>query len=386
MNRTSIGVGLVGAGFMCKAHSNAYKTIPYMFEDSCDIRLEAVCASRPSTAQAAQKRYGYRQAYSDYSQLVSDPSVDLVDICVPDALHVPSAAAAIKAGKHVLCEKPMALSGLEAAQLLQAAEKAGIVHAVAFNYRFLPPVRLAYEMIRRGELGKIHHIHVRYYQQSGADPMLPAEDVWYIGKVKSGVLQGIGTHAIDQARFLIGEIAEISAIASVDYKQRPSKAGGSVPVEIEDSARAVVRFTNDATGLIECSCVARGHSNDLSWEICGSKGSVRFQLEQPSYLQVYLESWEKERAAGFVNINVNQAGHPFSTIWWPEGHNIGWEHGHINLIEHLLECICTGAPVDPLGATFADGFKAAAAVDAIRMSSKTGERVDFTDFAKKLLS
>lgn len=377
-----IGIGMIGTGFMCKAHSNAYKTIPYMFQPEYEITLSEVSARSAESSAFGKKRYGYAKSSTGWEEIVKNPDVTVVDVCTSDSKHFDPVMEALKNGKHVLCEKPLALSGSEAAKMLLAAKKAGIVHATTFNYRFLPPVRLAYEMIQKGLLGEIYHIYAHYFQEGGANQNQNAENTWYAG---SGILQGIGTHVIDQVRFLVGEIATVTGLACINVKQRPSKNGGVKTMNMEDSSRALVEFENGATGIIECSAVAWGRLNQLYWEIHGSKGSVRFDLEEPSYLNVFLSEWSKNSTSGFMKVNVNQANHPFSDIWWPGGHNNGWEHGHINLIAHVLSCIDKGKDISPLAATFDDGFKAAAMVDAIRLSSKNCERIDFKKFSDTLL-
>ena len=377
-----IGIGMIGTGFMCKAHSNAYITIPCIFQPEYEIYLAEVSASSAESSASGKKRYGFAKNSTGWEEIAKNPAVSLIDVCTSDSRHFEPVMEAINNNKHVLCEKPLALNGGEAAKMLLAAKKAGIIHVTTFNYRFLPPVRLAYEMIQKGILGDIYHVYVHYFQDGGANQNQNAENTWY---ASSGILQGIGTHVIDQARFLAGEIAAVTGLTRVNIKQRPGKNGGSKTMNMEDSSRALVEFENGATGVIECSAVAWGRLNQLYWEIHGSKGSVRFDLEEPSYLYVYLSEWSGKSASGFMKVNVNQANHPFSDIWWPNGHNNGWEHGHINLIAHVLSCIDQGKDVGPLAATFDDGFKAAAMVDAIRLSSKNGERIDFKKFSEALL-
>ncbi|MDR3336440.1 MAG: Gfo/Idh/MocA family oxidoreductase [Treponema sp.] len=385
MVQKKIGVGMVGTGFMCKAHSNAYKTIPYMFQPEYEIALAEIGGTSDGSASAGAKRYGFEKSSIGWKELINNPDVSLVDVCTPDHFHIQPVLDAIEKGKHVLCEKPIALNAEDAAKMLKAAKKAGVVHASSFNYRFMAPVRLAYEMIRQGVIGTIYHMYVHYFQEGGANPENLYENTWYARPPHSGILQGIGTHAIDQARFLAGEIATVTGIASIDVKQRPGQEGGKKTVKIEDSARALVEFESGATGVIECSAMAWGRRNQLYWEIYGSKGSLIFDLEEPNYLKVYLAEWNGKSASGFMNINVNLPGHPFTDIWWPGGHNTGWEHGHINMIAHLLSCINSGEKVEPLGATFEDGFKSAAMVDAIRLSSKEERRIDFKKLTDSLL-
>jgi predicted dehydrogenase len=372
-----IRVGVLGGGFIAKAHTNGYKTIPYMFSDfGIEPVLASIVEANGELAQKASERYGYESCYADWNAMLSGADIDLVDVCLPDALHVQAAKDAIEAGKAILLEKPMSLNRQDAAMLTKLAAEKGVVNMVCFNYRFIPAVRFAYELIQKGAIGKLYHMRVGYYQEGGRNPDQLYEDTWYARPPKSGVLQGIGTHAIDQARFLMGEIVSLSAEATTHNEERKSKNGGTVKVDVEDSARAVVRFESGASGTIECSCVATGHRNGLEWEINGSKGSLKFNLEEPSYLKVYLVESVDSLVSGFTNVNVNLPGHPYMDVWWPAGHNIGWEHGHINMIAHMLECVAGKKNVAPLAATFADGCKTEAIVDCIRESSRAGKRID----------
>jgi predicted dehydrogenase len=382
MTKKKIGIGMIGTGFMCKAHNNAYKTIPYMFQPKYEIALIEISASSAASSTIGEKRFGYRKSSSGWETIVKNPDVSLIDVCSPDPFHPKHVLDAIRNGKNVLCEKPLALNARDAAQMFLAAKEAGIVHATAFNYRFLPPVRLAYEMIQKGILGDIYHIYVHYFQEGGANKKQFLENTWY---ANSGILQGIGTHAIDQARFLVGEITSVTGITCINIKQRPNREGAQDTIKTEDSARALVEFENGATGVIECSAMAWGRLNQLYWEIHGSKGSLIFDLEEPSYLKVYLAEWGGKLTSGFMKVNVNRPNHPFADIWWPGGHNNGWEHGHINLIAHILSCVDKGKDVAPLSATFEDGFEAAAVVDAIRLSSKEKRRIDFKEYINSLL-
>ncbi len=376
MEKQRIGIGMIGTGFMCKAHTNAYRTIPYVCGDAqYRPELAALCGRDLEKTREKAALYGYRTAYSGWSEMLRDPSVDVVDVCSTDQTHAPAVLDAIRAGKNVLCEKPLALSAEQAGEMYRAARDAGIVHMVSFNYRFLPAVRLAYLLIRDGVIGEPRHMRVKYYQQGGADGEQPIEDTWYARPPKSGVLQGIGTHAIDQARFLLGEIASLSAVAGTYVKTRPDRSGGRVPVEVEESAEAAVQFAGGATGIVECSCVAWGRKNQLAWEIYGSRGSLSFDLESPNYLNIYLEK-ENSLRDGFAAVNVTGAKYPFMQYWWPEGHNLGWEHAHINLLAHYLDCVARRERPDPLGATFEDGYRAAVIVDAIRESARGGNRID----------
>ena len=371
MTAEEIGVGMLGYAFMGKAHSNAYKTLPYMtWPPPLRPRLVGIAGrNREAVAEAAQ-RYGFEASVTDWHELVADDRVGLFDNSGPNNLHAEPTIAAARAGKHLLCEKPLGRDADESHSIWQAAANAGVKHMCAFNYRFVPAVRLARQMLEAGELGEIYHFRGRYLQEWIIDPGF--ERVWRLDAASagSGALGDLGAHVIDLARFLVGEIAAVSAITRTFIPDRP---GGAV--DVDDAFEATVEFEGGAVGTLEASRFCRGRRNGLSFEINGSKGSIAFDLERLNELQVFLVDSAPGRAAqGFRHVLVTEADHPFIAWWWPQGHIIGWEHTFVHEIHHLLSAIAGEGDVRPYGADFEDGYRAAEVCDAVLRSSQTGRR------------
>jgi predicted dehydrogenase len=361
-----IGVGMLGYAFMGKAHANAYRKLSYMtWPPPLRPRLVSI-AGRDETAVAeAARRYGFERAVTDWRELVADPDVVLFDNGGPNDVHAEPTIAAAQAGKHVFCEKPLGRSAEEALGMWQAADAAGVKHMCAFNYRFVPAVRLARDLIEAGEIGEIHHFRGRYLQEWGATDA----PVWRFDKAAagSGALGDLGAHVIDLARYLVGEIAAVSAFAATFQPGR----------DVDDAFEAAVAFDGGAIGTIEATRFAPGRKNGFAWEINGSKGSIAFDLERLNELQVHVaESSPGPLAQGFRTVLVSEAEHPYWEHWWPHGHMIGWEHSFVHEIHHLLTAIRDDTPVGPHGATFEDGYRAAAVCDAIVASAESGRRAD----------
>lgn len=362
MNTTPrIGVGMLGYAFMGKAHSHALHTLAHMVCPPPAIPVLAGIAGRNEAAvHEAAARYGYARAYRDWRQLIADPAVDLFDNGGPNDAHAEPCIAAAQAGKHVLCEKPLGRTAAEARAMLEAVNQTRVKHMVGFNYRFVPAVRYAYELLRSGAVGTVHHFRARYLQDWLADPM--AAYSWRLGReyAGSGALGDLGSHIIDLARFLIGEPASVSASLQTFTVERP---GGNVTVD--DAFAATVEFASGAIGTLEASRVASGRRNGMVFEINGSRGSIQFNLERLNELSVY-----SPESGGFADILVTDAGHPFMQNWWPPGHIIGWEHTFVHELAHLFDAIVNDRDVAPYGATFEDGYRAAVVCDAIAESSR----------------
>lgn len=357
--RTSISIGMLGYGFMGKAHSNALKTLPYMFwPGEARVDLRAIAGRTEDRVAEAATRYGWSHYTTDWRDLVDDPEIEVFANVAADDAHYEPTLAAIRAGKHVVCEKPLSNDFAEAVELEQAALEAGVKHLTCFNYRFVPAVRLAYELINSGELGEIYSANFRYAQEWRTDPTseLPT---W------TGALDVIGCHAIDQARHLVGEINTISAVLTnpVTTEDRGE------PI---DTVTSVAQFESGAAGTIAATLVAPGRKNQLSWEINGSKGSLAWDLEQLNLLRVHRRGAALE---GFADVIVCEDHHPFVDAWWPSAHVLGWEHAHINMWAHFLDAVAGGRDVGPEGATFTDGARAARVAEAMKRSDATGQRV-----------
>jgi len=245
-----------------------------------------------------------------------------------------------------------------------------------FNYRFMPAVRLAKDLIAAGEVGTVYHMRVNYLQMAGHDPSISPDEAWYSAWPHSGGLQGIGSHAIDQCRFLVGEIKSLAATVRAFHPERARPSAGCPAVTADEGAAAVLEFENGALGVLESSVVATGRKNYLSWEINGSKGSLRWDLEHPNSLFACLESAGRPALQGFAEISVTEHDHPYVAPWWPHGHNLGWEHGHIIEKFHFLDAVARGGPMHPCNATFEDGYRVAVIIDAMRRSSDSGQRIE----------
>jgi predicted dehydrogenase len=372
-----IGVGMLGYAFMGKAHSNGYKKLPYMIYPPPAVpRLIAIAGRNEGAVKAAALRYGYEGYYTDWREMLKDSRIQLFDNGGPNDLHAEPCIVAAQQGKHILCEKPMARTRAEAKSMLDAVNQAGIKHMVAFNYRFVPAIRQAYELIHSGALGEIYHFRAVYLQEWIMDPNF--ERVWRLDKsvAGSGALGDLGAHIIDLGRFLVGEPKSVMALTKTFIKERPLPGdGGKAPVDVDDAFEAVVEFENGAVGTLEASRFAAGRKNHEVFEVNGSKGSIKFNLERFNELEVFWKEDAPKETQGFTNVLVTESYHPFWSNWWPHGHIIGWEHTFVHEIAHLLDAIVNDKDVAPYGATFEDGYRNAVICDAIAQSSQEGRRV-----------
>jgi predicted dehydrogenase len=356
-NAEEIGVGLLGYAFMGKAHANGYKKLSYMaWPPPLHPRLVSIAGRDADAVAEAAHRYGFDGYVTDWHELVANPDVQLVDNSGPNNLHAEPTIAAAEAGKHVFCEKPLGRTADESYDMWQRVAATGVEHMTAFNYRFVPAVRLAREMLEAGELGEVLHFRGRYLQEWGTT----TADAWrfHKGEAGSGALGDLGAHVIDLARYLVGEIATVSASTATFMAGR----------EVDDAFEAVVGFEGGALGTIEATRFAAGRKNALSWEINGTTGSLAFDLERLNELQ------HSAGTKGFRTILVTEAEHPFWQWWWPHGHIIGWEHTFVHEIHHLLTAIAGEGKVAPHGATFEDGYRAAEVCDAVLRSGESERR------------
>jgi predicted dehydrogenase len=356
----AIGVGLLGYGFMGAAHSRALLALQHL---DVPLRPELVSISGRSreAVEHAGRRWGWAEAVTDWPEQVADDRVGLFDNAGPNAVHAEPTIAAARAGKHVLCEKPLGLTVTESFEMLRAAEEAGVRHLCGFNYRFVPAVRLARELLEAGELGDVVHFRARYLQSWGwdADP-----ELWRFARVEagSGALGDLGAHIVDLARYLVGEIVSVSARVRTIVPRR----------EVDDHFVATIEFETGAIGTLEASRLARGHLNSNVFEVNGSKGSVAFDLERLNELEV-------ADTKSFERVLVTDSGHPYLRYWWPPGHVLGWGDTFVNELGHLFEAIAGEHEVAPHGATFEDGYRCAEVLDAIARSAESGrqERVAY---------
>ena len=372
-----IGVGLLGYGSMGRAHSMAYRRLAQAFwPPVLTPQLVAIAARSNERVAEMAERFGYEAAYARWEELIADNRVQLFDNAGPNHLHAEPCIAAAKAGKHVLCEKPLARNAAEAYRMLQAVRAAGVVHLCGFNYRFLPAVRLAKQILEEGRLGRILQFRGRYLQSSLADPDFPFR--WRSDRAQAGfgVLGDLGSHVVDLARFLAGEPARVMGSVAIFFKERPlaGEPARRLPVTVDDAFQALVEFAGGATGVLEASKVCLGSKNRLEFEVNGSEGSLRFTLERLNELELYLRADERDGLAGFRRIDVTDPAHPLVARWWPR-HPLGWDQTFVHEIACLLEAIAGTGTVAPYGATFEDGYRAAVICDAIAASAERGTPV-----------
>lgn len=361
--RPSIPVGMLGYGFMGRAHVNALRTMPYIFwPDGARPELVAVCGRTDPAVREAATRYGFAQYTTDWRALVTDPRISVFDNVASDEMHVEPTLEAIRAGKHVICEKPLALGVADAERLLDAADAAGVKHMTCFNYRFMPAVALARQLVKEGEIGELHQVRFRYSQEWRTDlnAELPAP---------AGALTIIGCHAVDQARFLVGEITGVAARFGSPVTT-PRRHFRGRPVEQDDTVAMLVEFDSGLVGTVDASLVSPGRRNMLAWELNGSKGSLSWSLEELNHLRVFRRG--AGRTQGFSEVIVCESDHQLAAPWWPSGHVLGWEHGHINMLAHFLRSVVNGHPIGPLAASFADGVQAARVAEAAVTSAERG--------------
>jgi predicted dehydrogenase len=364
-----IGVGLVGYKFMGRAHSNAYRQVGRFFNLELSPRMRAICGRDEGAVRDAAASLGWEGYETDYRRLLERDDIGLVDVATPGNTHHEIAIAALEAGKHVLCEKPLANTLQEAREMLDAARTADTMNMVSFNYRRAPAVQLAKKLIDEGRLGEIRHWRGAYLQDFILDPELPL--IWRFRRevAGSGALGDIGAHLIDLAHFLVGPIREVIGTTETFIGERPLVEGsGMGRVTVDDAAAFLARFENGAIGTFEATRLAPGRKNHNSFEMNCSKGSLAFDLERMNELEVYLED-EAPEARGFRSVLVTEPDHPYMQGWWPPGHIIGYEHTFIHTVKDLLDGIAGGKCPAP---TFEDGYRCQAVLEAVERSVESG--------------
>jgi predicted dehydrogenase len=373
-----LGIGMLGYAFMGKAHSNAFKKLPYMMYPPVAIpRMQAICGRNEDATIEAAKRYGYAKHYTDWRKMIRDKKVDIFDNGGPNDAHAVPSIAAAKAGKHVFCEKPLARTASEAYKMLDAVQQAGVQHMVAFNYRFVPAIVQAKRLIESSQLGRIFHFRAVYLQEWIIDPNFPK--IWRLdAKVAgSGALGDLGAHVIDLGRFLVGEPKRVMAMTKTFIEERPLPDGsGKGKVDVDDAFVSLFEFENGAIGTVEASRFCQGRKNYNSIEINGEKGSIRFNLERMNELDVFWANEDPKETRGFHNALITESFHPYWENWWPHGHQIGWEHTFVHEFHHFFGAILGKWAVEPYGASFVDGYRNAVICDAILKSAKSGRAAD----------
>ncbi|MBP2111018.1 Gfo/Idh/MocA family protein [Paenibacillus silagei] len=369
-------IGMIGYKFMGKAHSNAYRSLPMFFPKAVKPHMSVICGRNEEAVTEAAAQLGWSESVTDWKELIARSDIDLVDINAPSNAHKEIALAAAAAGKHIFCEKPLALNLEDSREMLEAAEKAGIAHMIGFNYRFSPAVRLAKRLIESGRLGTIYHFRAWFLQDWILDPEFPL--VWRLQKeiAGSGSHGDLGAHLIDLAHFLVGDVEEVIGMSETFVKERPlatemtglsAKAGKDAPhgpVTVDDATLFLARFANGALGSFEATRFAAGHRSTNSFEINGSLGSVKFDFERMNELEVYLTS-DDEDVQGFRRVLATDPSHDYAEAWWPPGHTIGFEHTFIHEMLELSNAIEEGRQPEP---NFNDGVKCQAVLEAVDRS------------------
>ncbi|MFS8201246.1 Gfo/Idh/MocA family protein [Streptomyces sp. CWNU-52B] len=376
-----LGVGMVGYAFMGAAHSQGWRTAGRVFDLPRRPVLAAVCGRDPGAVRAAADRLGWAAAETDWRALIARDDVDLVDICTPGDSHAEIAVAALAAGKHVLCEKPLANTVEEAVAMTEAAEAAaarGQVAMVGFNYRRVPATALARKMVAEGRIGALRHVRVTYLQDWLVDREFPL--TWRLSKetAGSGALGDLGAHIVDLAQYLAGELVTgVSAMTETFVRERPllsgassglSAAGGGErgPVTVDDAALFTGRFASGALASFEATRFATGRKNSLRIELNGERGSLAFDLERLNELS-YHDGTEPGTHAGFRRILVTEPDHPYLEAWWPPGHGLGYEHTFVHQARDLVHAIADGGQPLP---SFADGLQVQRVLAAVEESAE----------------
>jgi len=358
--KDTIAIGMIGAKFMGKAHTNAYRQATYFFDPPVKPRLKVVCALEPNLDKFA-KRWGWEQATADWRQVIEDPEVDLVEICSPNNTHHDIALAAFEAGKMVVCEKPLAMNGEEARRMTAAARRSGKTNLVSFNYRRVPAVAFARQLIDEGRIGRVYHFRALYLQDWTMDPAVPL--VWRMEKevAGSGVTGDLLAHIVDLSNYLAGDIEAVAGTSRIFIEERERLEGGRAKVEIEDAAIFVARYANGAIGHFEATRFANGRKNGNTFEVNGEHGSLYFNLEDMSRLW-YFDSRDPKHVQGWREMPVWEECHPYMKNWWVPGCAIGYEHTFANQAADLLNAIAQSKPIKP---DFEDGLKCQLVLDAV---------------------
>jgi len=373
---TTVGVGMVGHAFMGRAHSQAWRSVGPFFGPPLTPVMTALAGRSADRARAAADALGWASVETDWKELLRRDDVQLVDICTPGDSHAEIAVAALDAGKHVLCEKPLANSVAEAEAMVAAAERArerGVRSMVGFNYRRVPAVTLARRLVDEGRIGAVRHVRAQYLQDWLADPRAPF--TWRMDRDRAGTgaLGDIGAHIIDTAQFITGQnLVGVSALLDTFVPERPVPGGGTARVTVDDAALFVGRTDGGALASFEATRFATGRKNALRIEVSGSSGALAFDLESLNELWFY-DRDEDDATAGFRRIVVTEPVHPYTDRWWPPGHMLGYEHTFTHQAADLLTAIADGTDPRP---SFADGLQVQRVLAAVAGSAESRCWVD----------
>ena len=369
-DRPVLGVGMVGYAFMGAAHSQAWRTAPHVFDLPLRPAMAVLCGRDADAALAAARRYGWASTETDWHALIERDDVQLVDVCTPGDLHAEIAIAALGAGKHVLCEKPLANTLAEAEAMAAAAARAssrGVRSMTGFNYRRVPAIALARQLVEAGRIGQIRHVRATYLQDWLVDPSFPL--TWRLQRERagSGALGDLGAHIVDLAQYLTGDlITDVSGTTATFVEERPlAEAAGSGRVTVDDAALFTAQLSSGALASFEATRFATGRKNQLRIELNGDRGSLAFDLERMNELEFHDHAGNPAEA-GFRRILVTEPGHPYLSAWWPPGHVLGWDVTFTHQVRDLVTAIADGTSPAP---SFQDGLQVQRVLAAVEQSA-----------------
>lgn len=367
-----LNIGMIGYGFMARTHTNAYRQAPKFFDLPYEFVLKAVSGLEKDAAQAFASNWGYETFETDWRAIIARDDIDAVDICVPNYMHHDIAIAAAEAGKTILCEKPLAMNAAEAREMVEAVEKAGVPNMVSYNYRRIPAVTLAKQLIDEGHLGRIFHYRAVFLQDWTISTDLPqgGDSLWRLDAAAagSGVTGDLLAHCIDTALWLNGPINSVTAMAETFVKERKHNLTGKVePVKIDDACAFLARFDNGSLATFESTRYARGHKALYTFEINGEHASIQWNLHDLHRLG-YFDHRDDSLVRGWRSIHVTDGDMPYMDHWWVPGLQIGFEHSFIHGVADFYQGIASGTPVHP---TFRDALETQLVCDAILKSADT---------------
>lgn len=380
-----IGVGVLGYS-IGRVHAHAWRNVSEVYYPMELVpRMVALYGRTKSVVDHEAEKYGYEKTYEDWERLVRDEDVQIVDNCLPVSLHPEPMIMAAKLGKSLFSEKPLARRATDAKRMLDAAEKAKVKHMVGYNYRFMPAVTLARQMIKDGKIGKVIFYKGSYLTTNSGYDSPETTMRWQFDSKLSGygALSDLGTHALDLARYLVGEVSSVAGAQATYIGERPSPSSSDGPgkrgkgkerkvkVDVDDLTVASMKFRDGALGVLDTSWLMPGRMDYLTFEIYGSKGTLRFSLERINELDIFLTD-ATPGTSGLRTLNVMTKDDPYMKQYWPnQGGGFGWDHSFVNEFHHYLKCLSDDAPIGPQGATFLDGYRNCQIMDAIAESART---------------
>ncbi|GGD61615.1 Gfo/Idh/MocA family protein [Paenibacillus nasutitermitis] len=367
--RKKLRIGMVGYKKMGKAHSQAYQTVNRFFRTNVDIELKAICGRDLSAVKEMARNFGWESVETDWQKLIAREDIDLIDVCAPSNVHEEVVLEAVKSGKHVFCEKPLALDLNGAVDMLQAAQLAKVIHMVSFNYRFVPAIQLARRIINEGRIGTIRQFRGHFFQDWLVNP--EATLTWRLKREEAGAgaLGDLGAHVIDLAGYLVGEISSVIGSRETFVPERTNANGVKEAVTVDDAFSALVRFRNGAMGTLESSRYATGRKCQNALEIYGSEGAILFDFQKMNELQFFSRR-DDPHLQGFRTISATvPQQHPYADAWWGPGHVLGFESTFVHTVYELLTAFQEERLPEP---NFADGVKCQQVIEAIEASIHMG--------------